>query len=89
MMTDEDRISLEDAIFDAHFSAQKYVEDQKDLYHKLLEVSVSDALDLLERFSLKLKDDPKTEAYKLHMFVPLHLLKLLEVRKNQNEKDSD
>ena len=86
MMTEEERTSLEDAIFDAHFSAQKFVEDQRDLYHKLLEVSVADAMDIIQKLSVKLKDDPMSESYKLHMFVPLHLLKLVNMRKMEDER---
>lgn len=85
-LTEEEKNELEDAIFDAHFSAQKYVEDQRDLYHKLLEVSVADAMDIITRLSEKLKGSDKTESYKLHMFVPLHLLKLINLRKKEDEE---
>ena len=88
-LTNEERMDIEDSIFDAHFAAQKYVEDQRDLYHKLLEVSVYDALELIENLSDKLKKDDKSEAYKLHMFVPLHLLTLLEERQTKNEFEKD
>lgn len=88
-LTNEERIELEDSIFDAHFSAQKYVEDQRDLYHKLLEVSVTDAVEFIEMLGDKVKNDEMAESYKLHLFVPLHLLTLLEERQENNEFEKE
>lgn len=88
-LTQDERISIEDAIFDAHFSAQKYLETGKDLHEKLLEVSVKDALELLQEFSEKLKGDSKAEVYKLHIFVPVHLYKMVELRNESNEEEDE
>ena len=80
----EQRVDVEEAIFDAHFSAQKYLETGKDLHEKLLEVSVADAVELLATLTEAIADDPKAESYKMHLFVPLHLHNLLQLRKEQS-----
>ena len=86
-LTPEQRVEFEDAIFDAHFSAQKYLETGKDLHEKLLEVSVQDAIDMLQRFAEEIKEDQKIETYKLHLFVPLQMQRLLELRKRNGGKE--
>ena len=82
-LTTEEREQFEDLLFEAHFAAQKYLESGKTLHQKVLEVSVSDALNMMERLSEKIKDDEYSENYKLHLLVPLHLIKLLESRNEQ------
>lgn len=80
MLEDEDRETLEEAIFDAHHAAQKYVNTGKDIHYKMLEISVKDALDLIETVSEELKKDEMSDNYKLHMLVPLQIIKLVEER---------
>ena len=79
----DEREQLEELLFEAHFSAQKYLESGKGVHRKLLEVSVSDAMHMLSELSTKLQGDEYAENYKLHLFVPLHLCKLLEMRDEQ------
>ena len=45
--SEEDRVSLEDAIEDATAAAERFLKSQKDLHRKLLEVTVDDALSAL------------------------------------------
>ena len=82
-LNSEERDQLEELLFEAHFSAQKYLESGKGVHRKLMEVSVSDAMNMITELSNKLKDDEYAENYKLHLFVPLHLCKLLEMRDEQ------
>lgn len=79
-ITPEERDELEELLFEAHFSTQKYLESGKSVHRKVLEMSVSDALSTFTKLSRKIKDDEYSENYKLHLFVPLHLVKLLEER---------
>lgn len=85
-MTPEERISLEESIMDAHLAADKYLTSGKEVHIKLLELSVADALEYIELLSDKLRNDPKTENYKLHMLVPLQLSMLIEERKEKDAK---
>lgn len=85
-LSKEQREEVEDAIFDAHFSAQKYLENERDLHEKLMEVSVSDALELISSLKEEISNDPKLETYKLHLFVPLQLKKLVARRKESDRK---
>lgn len=72
-LTPEERINLEDAIMDAHMAADKLLGSGKEVHHKLLELTVADALEYVEKLSSKLRDDPKAENYKLHLLIPLQL----------------
>lgn len=90
-ITHEERMNLEDAIMDAHMAADKLLslkkDDQKaDLKIKLLELTVSDALEYIQNLSSKLRDDPKTENYKLHMLIPLQLTLMLKEGKEDAKK---
>lgn len=77
-LNDEDREIIEDAVMDASLSAERYLKSGKDLHQKLLEVTVEDALAALSMYSEALKDDPKREAYKIHMLVPVQILEMLK-----------
>ena len=48
--SEEDRVSLEDAIEDATAAAERFLKSQKDLHRKLLEVTVDDALSALSLY---------------------------------------
>ena len=76
--SEEDRVSLEDAIEDATAAAERFLKSQKDLHRKLLEVTVDDALSALSLYKDYLKDDPKKETYKIHMLVPVQVLQMLK-----------
>ncbi len=86
LMTPDERMSLKEAIMDAHLAADKYLASGKEVHVKLLELSVADAMDYVELLSDKLRDDPKSENYKLHMLVPLQLSILIEERKEKDAK---
>ena len=77
-ITEEDRVSIEDAIEDATAAAERFLKTQKDLHKKLLEVTVDDALSALSLYKEALKNDPKKETYKIHMLVPVQVLELLK-----------
>jgi len=77
-LTTEERTTLEDSIMDAHMAADKFINSGKDVHHKLLELTVTDALEYIIKYKKKLKKDSKTENYKLHMMVPLQLHLMIE-----------
>ena len=78
-LTRDEREQLEDSIMDAHLAAEKFLETGKDVHRKLLEVSVTDALEYVELLASKLKEDPRKDNYKLHLMVPLQLVIMLEM----------
>lgn len=80
-LTVEEREAIEDAIFDAHFAAQKYIEGGKDIHEKLLEVTVEDAFNLLSIMKSAIQKDDMKHNYRLHLMVPLQLLHLIQSRK--------
>lgn len=83
MIGSEERDVIEESIFDAHFAATKFIDSGKHVHYKLLELSVSEALENLEIFKEELREDEFTDNYRLHLFVPLQLIKLMEMRKNE------
>lgn len=85
VLTTDEREQLEDSIMDAHLAADKYLESGKEVHRKLLEVSVTDALEYIELLSAKLKEDPKKDNYKLHLMVPLQLVIMLELENHAND----
>ena len=74
----DDREDLESAIIDASYAAERYIETEKEIHKKLLQISVGEAMDMFEEHQEYLCGDKLSEAYKLHMFVPLQLVKLIE-----------
>lgn len=82
-ITDTDREGLEDSIMDAHLAAEKYAESGREVHRKMLEISVKDVLEYFELFGDAIKQDPKVEAYKVHMLIPLQLYKLLEMEDDE------
>tara|TARA_X000001316_G_C921885_1_gene36515 strand:+ start:2541 stop:2831 length:291 start_codon:yes stop_codon:yes gene_type:complete len=82
----EEKESLENSIYDCHFASQKYLETGKDIHFKLLEVSVNEAISNLQILKEGIKDDPMVGNYKIHLLVPLQLLRLAESR---NKKDQE
>jgi len=77
----EDREILEDMIFDAQVSAEKYLETKKNIHERLLEMSLNDSMGFLREVREDLHDDPMTPMYKLHMLVPLQTMKLIEIKR--------
>ena len=51
----DERDALEGSIYDAHFAASKYIESGKDIHKKLLEISVSEAIETLEKLKHNLQ----------------------------------
>lgn len=78
MLEEDDRTTLEEAILDAHLAAERYLSSGRDIHRKILEVTVEDAIAALSMYSELLKDDPKSENYKMHMLVPMQVLELIE-----------
>jgi hypothetical protein len=82
-MTEDDRIIIEDAIYDAHQATDRYLESGRDLHEKLLEITVDDALAALQMYADLLKDDPLAYNYKIHMLIPTTLREMLKDHDNQ------
>ena len=85
-LNNEEKESLENSIYDCHFASQKYIETGKDIHFKLLEVSVNEAVSTLQILKEGLKDDNMTGNYKIHMMVPLQLLRLGQARKDKDQE---
>lgn len=81
------REEIEDCLFSAHIAADQYLSKGKPSQEKMLKLSVDDALEVLISCKKELQNDDCFGNYKLHLFVPLQLIKLLEMRKEkQNAK---
>ena len=82
-VTTDEREEIEEALFATHMAADQYLLRGKATHETMLRISVNEALSLLEKYKDKLKDDPMVENYKLHLFVPLQMRQLLEMRKEK------
>lgn len=82
-LSTEERIVLEDSIMDAHMAADKLLTSGKEVHHKMLNLTVTDAIEYINKYKDKLVEDPKAENYKLHMLVPLQLHLMLQEEKNE------
>ena len=85
-LKDKDREALEDTITDLHFTSSKYLDTEKDIHKKLLEVNIEEALTLIEAIKEDLKDDERLYDYKMHMFLPLQVYNLIKIREKRNQK---
>lgn len=85
-LNSEEKESLENSIYDAHFASQKYIETGKDIHFKLLEVSVNEAISNLQILKEGIKDDPMVGNYKIHLLVPLQLLRLAQSRDKKDQE---
>ena len=79
-LAEKERALVEDSIMDLHFAAQKYVETEKDIHRKLLELNVQDALDIFKDLSEQIKDDEMRFDYKIHLFIPFHIWEMVTSR---------
>ena len=82
----DEKESIENSIYDAHFASQKYIETGKDIHFKLLEVSVNEAISNLQILKDGIKDDPMVGNYKIHLLVPLQLLRLAQSRDKKDQE---
>lgn len=82
----DDRIIIEDIIFDIQESTEKYLDSQKALHEKMLVASVQEGIEILNTIKDSFEDDDMKESYRMNLFVPLQLAKLIEIRK---EKKND
>lgn len=82
-MTADEREEIEESLFSCHMAADQYLLRGKNTHEKMLKMSVDEALELLEKHKQELQKDPRLENYKLHLFVPMQIVKLLEMRKDQ------
>lgn len=85
-LNSDEKESLENSIYDAHFASQKYIETGKDIHFKLLEVSVNEAISNLQILKEGIKDDPMVGNYKIHLLVPLQLLRLAQSRDKKDQE---
>ena len=82
-LVDDDRSIVEDIICDMQQAAERYLDTQKSVHLTLLEMSVNEGLEVLKTFKEEIQDDTMSENYKLHMFVPLQILKLVEEKRKK------
>lgn len=80
-LQDGDRIVVEDIICDMQQAAERYLDTQKGVHLNLLEISVNEGLEILQTLKKEIKEDKMSENYKLHMFVPIQILKIIEEKK--------
>jgi hypothetical protein len=80
-VSEQKRDEIEEALYGAHLAADQYLNKPRPMSEKLLKMSVFEALHLLESLKDDLADDSRLENYKLHIFVPLQLHQLIEMRK--------
>ena len=78
---------MEDTIMDLHYTSMKYVETQKDLHKKLLEVNVEEAIEMLKSVREDIIDDEKLNDYKIHMLLPLQVYELIAIREKRQEEE--
>jgi hypothetical protein len=89
-LSEKDRLRVEDTILDLHFTANKYIENGKDIHKKILEVSIQEAIEMLQDLQEDMVDDDKVYDYKMHMLLPLQIYELLKIREitdPQTEED--
>ncbi len=86
-LSDEQRERIEDSIMDLHFTSSKYVEGQKDIHKKLLEVNIHEVIEILEDLRDDLIDDVKRYDYKLHMLLPMQIYELMKIRQDKQEEE--
>jgi len=77
---------VEDIIDDVQECAYKFLETEKDIHRKMLEVSVVEGIELLE--SIKdnfgeIENEDLLETYRLNLLVPVQLVELLKIRDNK------
>ena len=84
-ITDKEREMIEDTIMDVHFAAQKYIENEKEIHRKLLELNIQDALDVFTELKDKLVDDEMKNDYILHLFIPFQIYELIKMRDDRKE----
>ena len=82
-LSDKQREQVEDTIMDLHFTSQKYVETERDIHRKLLEVNIQEAIELLKELSDEIRDDPKRYDYKMHLLLPFQIYELMTMREKE------
>ena len=86
-LSETKREEIEEALYGAHLAADQYLNKPRQMSEKLLQMSVFEALNLLESLKDELTDDPRLDNYKLHIFVPLQLHQLIEMRKEKQNAE--
>ena len=82
-LNDDDRKYIEDIIQDLHFTATKWIENEKDTHKTLFQMNVEEVIDFFETKVEALKDDPKLDNYKLHALIPLQIYELIKLREEE------
>jgi hypothetical protein len=87
-LSQADRNVIEDVIDEVQFCAQKYLDTGKDIHRKMFEVSLSEGIDYFTSIATRIDDDDAEQLlkYRLHMFVPMQLSKLLELKDEEATK---
>jgi len=84
-LSQTDREGIEDALFAVHAAADQVLKTDKAIYDKVLKMNVEGAMYVLQCYKEELQKDEKFESYKLHLFVPMQINKLLELRRERKE----
>ena len=83
-LSQEEKDIIEDVIDEVQFCTEKYLETEKDIHLKMFEVSINEALEYFEDVKESFKDDEDLiMKYRLHMFAPVQLLKLIELKNEE------
>ena len=86
-LAEKERDLIEDSIMDLHFAAQKYIESEKDIHRKLLELNIQDTLEIFKELKEQIKDDEMRYDYKIHLFIPFHIWEMVKLREKAEEKN--
>lgn len=84
-LTTKERELIEDVIVDIHFAAQKYVDNEKEVHKKLLELSIQDAIEVFTTLKEKIKKDEMKSDYFIHLLVPFQIYELIKMRDEQKD----
>lgn len=82
-ITPEDREAIEEAVYSVHMAADQVLNTDRVMYEKILDISISEAMHLLQSMKEELQTDERFENYKLHLFVPIQIQKLIQLRKGK------
>ena len=82
-LSDKQREQVEDTIEDLHFTSTKYLETDRDIHRKLLEVNIQEAIQVLKDVSDEIRDDPKRFDYKMHLLLPFQIYELMQMREKE------
>ena len=87
-MDNQDKMLAEDIIADMQECTSKYLSTKKEIYAKMLEISVNEGLEMFESLMESFDEDDEDikEIYRLNMLVPIELSELILLRKQSKEE---